>query len=143
MRYIISIIMILNLLTNTAEAAKKPAQLTNKNAILSIIGEAEGEPQRGRLAVACAIRSRGHLRGVYGLNAPRVKSKKYSQSTYKAAALAWEQSAIPSNCGFIGGANGWENIGAFGAPSWVKYSTLTAVIGSHRFYIQDTKHKGA
>lgn len=138
---IILILMLIITTTNTAEARNKTPQLTTKNAILSIIGEAENQGAKGMLAVACAIRNRGTLSGVYGLNAPRVRGHKYSQSTYTTALKVWNQSAIPQSCGFIGSADGWENITAFGSPSWVRYSTLTAVIGDHRFYKQNTKRK--
>lgn len=127
------LIMGLILPTSTAFAAKKTVPLTAENAIKSIIGEAEGEPQKGRLAVACAIRNRGHLGGVYGVNAPRVRGRKYSDATYKAASEAWAQSARPESCGFIGGADHWENVGAFGKPKWAKGMDVTLKIGNHTF----------
>lgn len=140
---ILTAITIIILPINTAMAKKHVPKLTAKNAILSIIGEAENQQKysMGMLAIACAIRNRGTLSGVYGLNAPRVKEHKYSQKTYNNAKLAWDKSAIPSACAFINGADGWENVTAFGVPYWVKYSTHTITIGDHRFYKQNTKRK--
>lgn len=102
-------------------------------AINAIIGESEGEPFRGKLAVACAIRNRGTLKGVYGERAPRVLSKKYSASILKDATLAWDKSGNKDACSFIGGASFWEGM-AFPAPSWAKNMTVTATIGRQRFY---------
>ncbi len=116
-------------------------ELTDKNAILSIIGEAENQHQIGMLAVACAIKNRNSLHGVYGLHAPRVVNHKYTASILTDATKAWYNAQQPTMCAFIKGANGWENTNAFGSPSWVKYSTKTVTIGSHNFYKQNTKRK--
>ena len=74
------------------------------------------------------------LKGVYGVNAPRVKAHKYSEDTEAKAIVAWETSADPMECAFLGGATMWENIHAFGTPSWVKGMVRTVRIGDHIFY---------
>ena len=69
------------------------ASIDSARAVNAIIGEAEGEGYTGMLASACAIRNRGHLRGVYGEKAPRVIGKKYSLKTLQLAKQAWKESA--------------------------------------------------
>jgi hypothetical protein len=101
--------------------------------INAIIGEAEGEGYKGMLAVSCAIRNRGTLKGVYGEHAPRVKNHKYSQKTFVLAVKAYEESKDPIVCGFIGGANHWEGT-SFSTPAWSKRMKTTAVIGKQRFF---------
>ena len=64
----------------------------DQKAILAIIGEAENQGYDGMLAVACAIRNRRTLQGVYGLNAPRVKHGLYTKRTYLESKKAWEES---------------------------------------------------
>lgn len=105
--------------------------MPGKQAILAIIGEAENQGYQGMLAVACAIRNRGTLKGVYGLNAPRVKQHKYSDATYKLAQKAWYASFRQD---ITNGATHWENIKAFGKPSWSNKMIETYRIKDHVFY---------
>jgi hypothetical protein len=99
----------------------------------AIIGEAEGEPYQGKLAVACAIRNRGTLQGVYGVNAPRVRQHKYSTKVFVDSVRAYEESAHPESCEFIDGASFWEGT-SFKTPYWAKNMVVTATIGRQRFY---------
>ena len=108
------------------------APISDYEAVLSIIGEAEGEGYRGMLAVAHAIRNRGTLRGVYGRNAKRVRAKLYTSVVYTLAKTAWRVSGIMPD--ITGGATHWENINAFGKPWWAKKMLRVAKIGSHTFY---------
>jgi hypothetical protein len=62
--------------------------MSSEDAIKAIIGEAEGESYQGKIAVAETIRHRGSLKGVFGLTAPRVVKKLYSQATYDQAKRA-------------------------------------------------------
>lgn len=78
--------------------------IDEKRAVNAIIGEAEGEGYRGMLAIAGAIRNRGHLIGVYGEKAPRVIGKKYSLKTLQLAKQAWRESA---NNDITNGADHW------------------------------------
>ena len=48
-------------------AGKKEAY-AKEDAIRAIVGEAANQGSQGMLAIACAIRNRGHLKGAYGLN---------------------------------------------------------------------------
>lgn len=104
--------------------------------ILAVIGEAEDQDFIGMIGIACAIRNRGTLKGVYGLNAPRVINHKYSQGTYD---LAYEAVEIASNertldyCTFIKGADYWESI-KFKKSYWAKDMVETYRHGDHVFY---------
>ena len=113
------------------------AEVDGARAINAIIGEAEGEPYNGKLAVACAIRNReqsrkGHgLKGVYGERSPRVKlaGKKAREDSRR----AWEASSDSDACEFIDGADHWEGT-AFKTPYWAKDMVITSTIGNQRFY---------
>lgn len=111
---------------------------TEKDAIKAVIGEAEGESQEGKKAVACAIHYRGTLKGVYGLTAKRVLNHKYSELTYRNAKQAVEASNDEEYCeGLVKGAQYWEGI-SFPTPSWAKNMTLTTIIGNQRFYRKES-----
>ena len=100
-----------------------------------IIGEAEGEPYMGKLAVACAIRNRGTLVGVYGQNARRVKDKLYSRQVLIDSTLAWEESKYPAKCEFISGAQHWQSQEDLAKhPSWVTNCDQKTIIGGHTFF---------
>ena len=58
--------------------------------IRAIIGEASGEGYEGMLCVAAAIRNRGHLRGVYGVNAKHVDNE--PPWVWRLAVIAWNES---------------------------------------------------
>jgi hypothetical protein len=102
-------------------------------AVNAIIGEAEGEGYKGMLAVACAIRNRGTLKGVYGEKSKRVREHLYGAKIFVQSVRAWEESAYPINCQFIDGATHWEGT-AFPTPKWAEYMKQTAVVGNQRFY---------
>ena len=72
-------------------------------AVRAIIGEAGGESFTTQLAVACALRNRGTLQGVYGVDNPVVA--KASHRTFLRAQRAWAQSAhvrTVGKCRFFG-----------------------------------------
>jgi len=104
---------------------------TDKQAIKAVIGEAENQGYEGMLAVACAIRKRGTLKGVYGLHAPRVKAHRYTARIYSQAARAWAESA---KMDITHGAKFWENTTAFGVPYWAHGMKVTLVIKDHKFF---------
>lgn len=112
----------------------------DNRAILAIIGEAENQGSEGMLAVACGIRNRGTLKGVYGEKAPRVVKKLYSQSIYDRAKIAWtlanenNDGTSDDYCSFLDGADHWENIKAFGEPSWASKMVKTYEYKDHAFY---------
>jgi spore germination cell wall hydrolase CwlJ-like protein len=105
-------------------------ELPRERVINAIIGEAEGEGYQGMLAVACAIRNRGTLKGVYGEHSKRVKEHLYSEKTYRMAVKALEMAL---KCDITNGATHWEGT-AFKVPSWAKRMQITVVIGRQRFY---------
>jgi len=104
------------------------AHIDAKQAITAIIGEAEGEPFIGKVAVAEAIRNRKTLKGVYGLRSPRVK--KASKKVWLEAERAWLES---EKSNLVKGADHWESID-FKVPGWAKGMIVTAQIGKHTFY---------
>ena len=104
---------------------------SREDAIKAIIGEAENQGYKGMLAVACAIRNRGTLKGVYGLRAKRVRYSLFNEEAMIDAKLAWEESAKHD---ITNGATLWENINAFGCPSWVKSCVETFRYKNHVFY---------
>lgn len=131
--------------------------IPEEQAIKAIIGEAENQGYDGMLAVACAIRNRGTLKGVYGLKSPRVVKGLYTKGTWLQAKTAWVTSKelieTPNCLYFKGrpicpsgdvvyGANSWENINAFGKPYWVDTCQPTVLIKDHQFYICPTPKKG-
>lgn len=106
--------------------------ISTYRAVNAIIGEAENQGYQGMLAVAHAIRNRGTLKGVYGERAPRVVQRKFSEKTYQLALKAWCESQLTED--FTHGATHWENIKAFGCPSWVKECVETFRYKDHVFY---------
>ena len=130
----ISIFILLLVLVVMCLMAGCAQAYTVKDEIKAVIGESEGEPFQGKVAVACAIHFRGTLHGVYGLHAPRVVHHKYSQKTYKDAVKAVEMSQDQDYCqGLISGAQYWEGT-KFPLPYWAKSMTVTAVIGNQKFF---------
>lgn len=105
-------------------------KFTIDNIILSIIGESEGECFEGKIAVAEVIRRRGSLKGVYGINAPRVKKHLYSKETYDLCLKAWLESRF-TNYSCL--ATHWEG-SSFKIPYWAKDMKVTARIGNQIFY---------
>jgi len=109
----------------------KAEEIPDEEAVLCIIGEAEGEGEIGMEAVAEAIRNRGSLKGVYGCSAPRVRKHLYSDRILLQAKRAWKKSAGDGDITF--GARFWEGT-AFKTPYWAKDMVVTATIGRQRFY---------
>lgn len=115
------------------------AQINDTQAIKAIIGEAEGEGYSGKEAVGCAIYGRGNLKGVYGLNSPRVKLHKYSKSTYLEAKKAWftVKTDYIEVCDKYNFPTGWGNahdMTVFNKTKWFSGCGVVAKVGSHYFY---------
>lgn len=102
--------LIFLLIFNSAVFAE---QIEKTKAIRAIIGEASNQGYTGMLAVACAIRNRGTLKGVYGLNAKHIDNE--PQWVFILAEKAWQES---SKKDLTNGATMWENIRVFGMPNW-------------------------
>lgn len=121
--------IILGLLTFCSCTPAVAGPIRDADAVRAIIGEAGGEGRAGMLAVACAIRNRGTLTGVYGLNARQVDHQ--PEYVWRAARGAWTASASRDiTCG----ATHWENVSAFGVPAWARSMTVTTNIGHHVFF---------
>lgn len=107
---------------------------SEKDAINAIIGEAENQGYKGMLAIGCAIRNRGSLKGVYGHRSKRVKNCLYSAKTFVDATRAWNES---SKKDITNGATGWGNakdIEQFKREGWWHKCIVTVIIKDHIFY---------
>lgn len=105
------------------------AAIDESRAIKAIIGESAKETYKGQLAVAHAIRNRGHLRGVHGLKKWKSRS---TPAAWQRASRAWAESQFTKDP--TRGATHWENVGLFGWPWWSKDMDVTARIGKHVFF---------
>lgn len=142
---VLAICVIISLLVTILGIGKAHASgqddVVKERIVNAIIGEAEGEPYKGKLAVACAIQNRVQkfgsfdkaMKGVYGEKAPRVKGRKYSAKVFVDAVRAYEESLDVGTCDFIDGADHWEG-SAFKTPGWAQKMELVVVIGRQRFY---------
>jgi len=113
---------------------KKVPVLSDKNAIKTIIGEAENQGLKGMQDIASVIRNRGTLQGAYGYKSPRVVNKKYSKEIYKQAKIAWENSR---NNNTAGGANHWfseSDLKQAKVQKMVKNMTFIKKSGSQSLY---------
>ena len=121
-----NITLIIALIANTQLTL---ASIDQEKAVRAIIGEAEDQGDLGMLAVAEAIRNRGTLKGVLGLQSPRIRRAK--PITWRKARVAWEKSR---NTNTVRNASHWENVNAFGEPSWAKDMRKVIVVRDHVFY---------
>lgn len=120
-----------------AESLKKKIQITRKSfpftdkeAIRAIVGEASDQGYTGMLAVACGIRNRGTLNGVFGKDAKHVVSE--PAWVWRLATKAWRESEYNRvHIGYM-----WENLKAFDKPSW--YDKVVAVYKhrDHVFFVE-------
>jgi len=100
-----------------------------ENCIRAVIGEASSEGYKGLLAVCCALRNRGHLRGVYGFKAKHVDNE--PAWVWQQARKAWKESKKKD---IVNGADHWCNINAFGEPYWGSDMIQVIQIENHTFY---------
>lgn len=121
------VLIIAALILSATDTTKAEAAIKDKDAVRAIIGEASGEGYRGMLAVACGIRNRGTLKGVYGLHARHVD--KEPGWVWDLARKAWKES---EHNDIVGGAGHWEMSSRI--PWWAKGMIVTAKIGHHTFY---------
>ena len=96
--------------------------------IRAIIGEASNQGYQGMLAVACGIRNRGTLKGVYGVNAKHIDNE--PNYIWKLAEKSW----IESEHNRIHSGTHWENIKAFGKPYWAESMVEVYRYKDHVFY---------
>jgi len=100
-------------------------------AVRAIIGEASDQGPDGMILIACAIRNRGTLKGVYGLHANHVDTE--PDWIWEQAWEAWDKSENYRNCACLKGADHWESI-KFIKPSWANRMEVTYVYKDHIFY---------
>lgn len=105
------------------------AAIPEDQAVRAIIGEAANQGYGGMLAVACAIRNRGTLDGVYGLHSKLPDQQ--PQWVWNLARLAWRRSQQRD---VTHGATHWENVKAFGLPSWARNMRITLRLRDHTFF---------
>jgi hypothetical protein len=109
-------------------------------AIRAIAGEGEGESYEGMVALAEAIRNRGNLKGVYGLNAKRVKNGKVSKETYAKIKKAWKESETSN---LLEGGMEWGNDDdvkiRYKNPKFDKEFEKVTKIGGHTFFKKRNK----
>lgn len=66
--------------------------ISGPDAVSAIVGEAAGCPYVVKLGVACALRHRGTLQGVYGFQSPITRHS--PASVWRDAQRAWRESAL-------------------------------------------------
>lgn len=103
------------------------AEIPEETIIRAIVGEAANQGRIGMLAVAEAIRNRGHLSGVYGVHRDLSKEPK---KIFEIARQVWKESATTN---LVKGADHWESTD-FPRPEWSKNMIATVTIGKHVFY---------
>lgn len=112
--------------------------LTDKTAVLAVIGEAEGESQTCRIAIAETIRKRGSLKGIYGAHSKRVLAHKYSNKSFLLARAAWWDS---QHTNYSKGASGWGNksdLVKFKKCGWFRNCQVVAQIDGTYFWKEMT-----
>lgn len=110
-----------------------------KNLWKGLIAEACGDGERGMTAVACVYRNR--LAKGLPLGCVALKRKDLD-AFVKRQGVAYELTAkkiihelfINQSLDVTGGACYYENVGAYGKPSWSKGMIETCKIGSHTFW---------
>lgn len=128
MLIIVLTVLVLFVLTLVFVKPAKADVIPDALAVRAIIGESSDQGYKGMLAVACGIRNRGTLRGVYGVNANHVD--KEPKWVWDLAKKAWSES---ENNRIHTGTH-WENINAFGTPDWAKEMKMVYKYKEHVFY---------
>jgi len=103
--------------------------ITDSNAIRTIVGEAGNQGKNGMIAVGNVIRTRKNLKGFYGFKNPIVN--KQPKWVWAQAERAWAESKTNN---LVGGATHFENVKAFGKPYWAKDMVETVTIKDHTFF---------
>ena len=102
--------------------------LTTEQAVPCIVGEASGQSYQEQVAIAEALRNRNSTRGVYGCTAKH--NSKEPAWVWARCKKAWLES---SKTNLVKGADHWESTN-FKIPSWASKMTVTAQVGSTKFY---------
>ena len=126
---ILAVSMVLCVLQAHGEAIASEPKYTDEQAIKVVLGEARGEGWEGMYAVACAIRNRGTLKGVYGATA---SMEEIGPELYQQASRAWYNSEDGGDPTL--GATHWHNVEREGENYWTRKLTRTYKVGSHTFF---------
>lgn len=136
-RFMIPIMMAFFIFSGIARAA---VPIDGDKAVRAIVGEAEGEPYAGKLAVAHALRNRAKIAyygrrgvfvGVYGLQ----REIKAPERVWREAREAWEASAWVDDS--TSGASVWgtdSDVRKFEKQKWFKNCRFMKRIGAHNFF---------
>ena len=123
------------------------AEVTEDQAIRAILGEDSGSFE-GMYAVACGIRNRGTLKGVYGVRAVRwvdgglyrfkgqERKEEITPELYQRAGRAWAESKDGYDVTM--GSKHWEGA-TFKTPYWTKGKICVGQIGGNVFYREPKK----
>lgn len=111
-----------------ASASAVAAQLSERDAVRAIVGEAAGESYQGKLAVASVLRRRGSLQGFYGYHGKHVDRQ--PAWVFEQARKAWRESAVKD---YANGATHFESTD-FKRPAWSLRMREVLRIGKHVFF---------
>lgn len=131
-RTVIGLILVIILGVYPAYSQSIPSVL----AVRGIVGEAGNQGYIGMLAVACAIRNRGTLEGVYGVNGKQVN--KEPKWVWNLASKAWKDSERRD---ITNGAQYWENVNRFGIPYWARKMIVVFKYRDHVFFKQTKQRR--
>ena len=129
-KFYITLFILTCILTSIFPQSCNAEQIDNNLAVRAIIGEASNQGYQGMLVVACGIRNRGTLKGVYGVKAKHVD--KQPKWVWELAKKAWKER---KNNRIHRGTH-WENIKAFGTPYWVSSMIRVYEYKDHIFYVE-------
>ena len=104
-------------------------EISEDVAVRVLIGEAGNQGEHGMICVAEVLRHRGSTKGFYGLKAKHVDSQ--PAWVWEQARRAWRKSATTN---FTSQASHFENVEAFGIPSWARGMRIVYKYKAHTFY---------
>lgn len=109
------------------------AEIDRATAVKILIGEAANQGQKGMQAVGEVLRRRGTVRAFSASHRKDLERflKQQPNKVLIQAQAAWEKS---KRSNITKGATHYENIKAFGKPTWAKKMTPTVRIKDHQFY---------
>lgn len=118
----------------TLTADRQNITIPEHLAIRAILGEARGSGYIGMYAIACAIRNRGHLRGVYGV---KTDLSDVDGRLWQIASKAWHMSEDGGDV--VHGADHWLSDYDLAnckpaLMAWRFKMVETTYIGGHHFY---------
>lgn len=104
------------------------AEVSEREAVRCIVGEAANQGLSGMRGVASVLRRRDSLQGFCGTKAKHID--KQPAWVFEQARRAWRESATKD---YANGATHFESTD-FKRPDWSKGMTIVAHIGKHRFF---------